>query len=335
MLQQNASAHHLKVLDGWRGISILLVLAAHLLPLGPSNLQLNETSGAAGMVIFFNLSGFLITRALIDNPDIGKFLIRRLLRILPLAWLSLTLVFIFANADAKVYLAHYFFYANIPPIQLADGLSHFWSLCVEMQFYIGIATVILIFGNRALYALPTLCLLATAIRVYQHAYVDIVTIRRIDEILAGCVLALIYQRYRKINLEFISKYHYIALLTLLAISSHPESGFFNYLRPYIAATLIGISAIQSQTRVNKYLESSVLTYLATISYALYIIHGILSHTWLGTGDKLIKYMKRPLLFLATFFLAHISTRYYEAWFIALGKNITKKMAARKNATKSS
>jgi hypothetical protein len=41
------------VLDGWRGISIMLVLAAHLLPLGPSFLQLNFTSGVIGMSIFF------------------------------------------------------------------------------------------------------------------------------------------------------------------------------------------------------------------------------------------------------------------------------------------
>ncbi len=318
------NTHHLKVLDGWRGISILLVLAAHLLPLGPSSWRLNETSGVAGMVIFFNLSGFLITRALVENPSVSKFLIRRLLRILPLAWLSLTLVFVLGVTDGKAYLAHYFFYANIPPIQLSDGLSHFWSLCVEMQFYIGIAVAVFLLGNKALYALPVLCLMATINRVYQHAYVDIVTIRRIDEILAGCLLALLYQKYKRTHLRFVNKYHYIFLILLLTISSHPASGFFNYLRPYIAATLIGLTAFQSQSRAFRYLEGPLLSYLASVSYALYIIHGILSHTWLGSGDKLIKYLKRPLLFIVTFFLAHISTRYYEAWFIALGKRITKK-----------
>ena len=40
---------HLGVLDGWRGISILLVLAAHLLPLGPKAWRLNETAGPMGM----------------------------------------------------------------------------------------------------------------------------------------------------------------------------------------------------------------------------------------------------------------------------------------------
>jgi peptidoglycan/LPS O-acetylase OafA/YrhL len=54
-----------------------------------------------------------------------------------------------------------------------------------------------------------------------------------------------------------------------------------------------------------------MTYIAEISYALYIIHGVLSHTWLGAGDKLEKYLKRPLLFGLKFALAHVSTPYFE------------------------
>ena len=56
--------NRLFVLDGWRAISILLVLATHLLPLGPKRLQLNVTSGTMGMSLFFTLSGFLITQQL-------------------------------------------------------------------------------------------------------------------------------------------------------------------------------------------------------------------------------------------------------------------------------
>ena len=54
-----------------------------------------------------------------------------------------------------------------------------------------------------------------------------------------------------------------------------------------------------------------MAYVAEISYALYVFHGILAGTWLGTGDKLIKYLKRPILLAATFLAAHMSTRYLE------------------------
>lgn len=37
-----APLQHLPLLDGWRALSITLVLAGHLLPIGPSGRQLNE-----------------------------------------------------------------------------------------------------------------------------------------------------------------------------------------------------------------------------------------------------------------------------------------------------
>ena len=52
------------ILDGWRATSILCVLGAHLVPLGPKALQLNFVAGAMGMALFFCLSGFLIVQFL-------------------------------------------------------------------------------------------------------------------------------------------------------------------------------------------------------------------------------------------------------------------------------
>jgi peptidoglycan/LPS O-acetylase OafA/YrhL len=54
-----------------------------------------------------------------------------------------------------------------------------------------------------------------------------------------------------------------------------------------------------------------MAYIADISYALYVIHGVLIETWLGAGSLVVKYMKRPLLIAATVVLAHFSTRYFE------------------------
>src|SRR5689334_16088961 len=75
----------LPVLDGWRGISILCVLATHMLPLGPYGWG-NAFVGIAGMSLFFTLSGFLITSTLLEKDDVRSFFIRRACRILPLAF---------------------------------------------------------------------------------------------------------------------------------------------------------------------------------------------------------------------------------------------------------
>ena len=69
-------------------------------------------------------------------------------------------------------------------------------------------------------------------------------------------------------------------------------------------------------------------YIAEISYALYIFHGALNAGWLGSGSKVVKYAKRPLLLAVTFALAHISTFRFEQPCIALAKRLTRGVAIR-------
>ena len=63
------STKRLDVLDGWRGLSILLVLLGHLFPLGPKAWQMNGAVAGTGMAIFFTLSGCLITSVLLKRPQ--------------------------------------------------------------------------------------------------------------------------------------------------------------------------------------------------------------------------------------------------------------------------
>lgn len=322
----------LGVLDGWRGISILLVLATHLLPLGPKGWQLNETSGPMGMALFFTLSGFLITRFLLTHDSIPDFLIRRFFRIVPLAWLALALALPLSGTAAADYLPNFLFYANLPPQHLTDIASHFWSLCVEMQFYVGIALVVSVLGRRGIYLLPIVCLAVTLNRVAAGALVDIVTWRRVDEILAGGVLALIHSgHFGDRPKRLVAGLNAYVMFALLAVASHPSSGFVNYLRPYIAAALVGTTLFGTPDRLGAVLGSRVLRYIATVSFALYVIHHLLMFTWLGEGDKWIKYLKRPLLFALTFALAHVSTFYYEQRWIEYGKRLSDKLMQRRAA----
>ena len=109
------------------------------------------------------------------------------------------------------------------------------------------------------------------------------------------------------------------------ISAHPEDGLMNYARPYIALLMVGSTLFaNSNTWYEQGLKSRFLFYIASISYALYVIHGGLMHSWLGEGDKLEKYLKRPLLLVFTFGLAHVSSFYYEKYWMNLGKKLTKK-----------
>lgn len=99
----------------------------------------------------------------------------------------------------------------------------------------------------------------------------------------------------------------------------------NYVRPYIALLMVGSTLFSnSNTWYVQGLKSRFLFYIVSISYALYMTHGSLMHSWLGEGDKLEKHLKRPLLLAVTFGLAHVSSFYYEKYWINLVKKFTKK-----------
>ena len=322
---------HLAVLDGWRGLSILFVLACHLLPLGPNIWELNVSTGILGMVLFFNLSGFLITSFLFNEQNVVKFLIRRFFRIIPLAWLYLLIALSLSGASIYSWISHALFFANLPPKSLFSLTDHFWSLCVEIQFYVGIAILVALLRRRGLFLLPVLCLLFTALRIWDGVYYSTFTYYRIDEILAGCTLALICKGHLGTSIQnMLKRLPFWFMTILLLLSCMPQTTWLNYFRPYFAACLIGKTLLDPATRTNRILSNNTLIFLATISYSLYVIHPILAESWLGSGDILIKYAKRPLLFAVLFVLAYLSTHFYEKRFIDLGRQLSNRFSAPKS-----
>lgn len=322
----------LPMLDGWRGISILCVLGAHLLPLGPSRFGLNNAAGILGMAIFFTLSGFLITTTLIYHPSVRDFLIRRIFRIVPLAWLFLIIILPAVHAPLRIYAAHFFFYGNLPPFPLLEETAHMWSLGVEMQFYMLIALIFALLGRRGLFLVPVLAIAVTILRVTTHTYASIVTDKRLDEILAGATLALIHadmfgDRIRRFAVG-VSPYW---LVPLVLLSCHPWAGPLNYLRPYLVATMVGLTVYQPEGGLSRKLNASWLVYLATISYALYVIHPIAMHGWFGPASKMLKYERRLLGIPVVFLLSHLSTKYFESYWIKLGKSLTGSRSAKRAA----
>jgi len=149
----------LPILDGLRAVAILLVV--------PHNLNLMVTSGVVahlfvsaldrgwiGVQLFFVLSGFLITGILLDARDAPhyyrSFFVRRVLRIFPLYYATLLVLFAllpalgllpaFFKRDPMVELSHWAYFSNwYAPFHQGRGpesASHFWSLAVEEQFYL-------------------------------------------------------------------------------------------------------------------------------------------------------------------------------------------------------
>ncbi len=135
-------------LNGIRFIAVFLVLIDHwLIPLNPFSFF-----GHLGVVIFFVLSGFLITRILFENADscrynrsspfvkMIRFIYRRSLRIFPIYFLLLIIGSFFSLSnfkDVSIWLISYTpnFYI-ITHHKWIGVWDHLWSLAVEEQYYL-------------------------------------------------------------------------------------------------------------------------------------------------------------------------------------------------------
>lgn len=134
-------------LDALRGIAVLLVLLRHSWP------QIFHGSGIIGVIIFFVLSGYLITGVL--RRDITKFgrirytrfYCHRAFRLIP-ALLGFLFVYavteylfnIFSDrSDGRIVptiFAAIFYIQDLPhPFHVSSAISHLWTLAVEEQFY--------------------------------------------------------------------------------------------------------------------------------------------------------------------------------------------------------
>jgi len=142
---------YLPELDGLRGLAILAVVLYHC-----DYMQLERTRlhgavewGWVGVILFFVLSGFLITSILLGTREkphyFHNFHARRALRIWPVYLLVLAVVY--AESDwfigprpldaikAAPWLAYFFFVQNLFHLTLPPALGPTWALALEEQYY--------------------------------------------------------------------------------------------------------------------------------------------------------------------------------------------------------
>jgi peptidoglycan/LPS O-acetylase OafA/YrhL len=159
-------------IDALRGMAALSVVLFHTIETDqipalkaamPGWFVLVLEHGNLGVAIFFVLSGFVIAFSLdgrpMSLPTVGRFMLRRSVRLDPPYWLAIIITISFSvlastivkgrpvqTFSAEQILAHLFYvqnllgYENINPV--------FWTLCLEIQFYL-IFALLLTTGRAA------------------------------------------------------------------------------------------------------------------------------------------------------------------------------------------
>lgn len=172
--------------DALRAVGALAVLTTHV-GFWSARYQQDGTVGAllsrldVGVAIFFVLSGFLLSRAWLTRalagrpaPATGHYLWKRALRILPVYVVTATLALALIDDNADLgwgdRVATYLLASTLVDLSFPAGLTHMWSLAVELHFYLLLPLLMWVAIGRRLRPARVLVLLAglAAVSVWWH-----------------------------------------------------------------------------------------------------------------------------------------------------------------------
>ncbi len=247
-------------------------------------------TGAAGVDLFFIISGFVMVQSTQGRfQQIGsskEFILRRLIRIVPLYWLytsvMLILVLLPFTLKNQVFSGIYTVqsYLFIPAINPANGLdlpllAQGWTLSYEMYFYAVFALLLCFHQRFLLPAISTLFLLSAAIGLWlgtQNPILKVLTSPLLLEFVFGCCLARLIETR---NIPTLICYGMIACgLTALWYSQNLDHNVELRLVAWgIPAFFLTAGCVFLEKNGNeRFAKRHILTALGNSSYSTYLIH---------------------------------------------------------------
>lgn len=328
-------------LDGMRAIAFLMVFGQHYLML---------PWGWTGVDLFFVLSGFLITGILYDSRNdahrVRNFYVRRTLRIFPLYY-GVMLALLLAEPFVKwqwdwhwliwpAYLGNYARF--IHPYSTGDAmqmladfqpwgalssrpllyLGHFWSLCVEEQFYL--LWPWLVFCIKSRRKLLWICGLTLPVclvlRLYGESHLpnwmlenEILyraTPFRLDALFIGGLIALTLRgAMARPLLRFARIAFPVALaLALLWTLATPNARLWHHPYGYpswkftwglsavdVLSALLLLVALQPGALLYKTLSLRPLRWIGRISYGAYVLHDIPHGLYASAAEFSVRHLE--------------------------------------------
>ena len=293
-------------LDLLRGLAVGLVMLRHALP------DVFGGAGVVGVVMFFALSGYLITGVLERRPRLGDFYRRRARRLVPpLLVLVAGVVAVTLVADPLgdrdelgwTVLWALTWTGNLPFGHASDATFHLWTLATEEQFYLLWPATLLLLGRGRALVVAGAATVAACVATTWWLAEDPDLAYSLPTSWAVCFVIGAAVRLHRDRLAVPSWAPGAALVVLAVLALVPLRGHaLTYLAagPAVAA-LTGVLILAWRGRLAIDGPLRILVWLGTVSYAAYLWNYPLS-LWLP-----------PLPAVAlTLLAAALSWRYVEA-----------------------
>lgn len=341
-----ANSQHRPNLDVFRSICVLMVIATHVLGSidFPGYPQLSNLFrhiwyfGSFGVTGFFVLSAYLLSSILLKEKELGaikksNFYMRRVLRIYPLYFACIIIVFIINQLNSKpldLHLASYItFTANYVSHgwQGSNPLLHFWSICVEEQFYLLLPWLLLLSKKKLNVVLLSLIPLSMISRfllsdLLPYPAVWNFSTSHLDSFALGILIALnleyITNRAKKIRKTKIILLVSTLLLVLICASSFQlvYTSRLSSITYLFAASIFSLLLVVATYDNWEFKGAKLLVYTGKRSFGLYVFHWpVLYYTKVVFGEDLLTIGSASIVLVTTLALTELSYRYLETPFM--------------------
>jgi peptidoglycan/LPS O-acetylase OafA/YrhL len=288
--------------------------------------------GALGVPIFFVVSGYCIALAAQNSKSSFDFLTRRLFRIFPMYWFSLLVVIIcviiyivFFGQNSVTVLPHSIKDVSATLTLLTDPFSSipttnwvYWSLTVEIFFYLVVGITLLF--NRTI---QQFLLLTVSLLVFLP---DLYTVRGFFFLKDWPVFGLGFALF---SLHDKSKQDYFSWLLLMVnfFALYSLHRFDAYtITSLVAFVLIAASLFWAD------LGSNFFSRLGDYAYSVYLIHVplgvyLLNHFKTPTVQKNVFFQSAYdiIVLIILLFISSLTFRFIELPGIQFGKKVAKKL----------
>ena len=242
-----------KLLDGWRGVVVCLMLTSHFvnfrfdnvfklvsfrdLVTGPLDISLwfanilirvSEIVAQRGMDIFFVMSGYIITKLMIsehesnDRISIQAFYVRRIFRIVPAFFLYIGVLVLLSAAGIIDIPAFSFLWAGLflcdtPDAPCTWWLGHTWTLSISEQFYLVWPLIFVFFGRDHLTKVLCIIILMLILFSLVAPYPLDLHAMRFCDIAAGALLAS-SARLRSLVISYTNPAAILVLISIVLLT---------------------------------------------------------------------------------------------------------------------